>query len=32
MKNGLLELKTDTWAVIGEGAGAGFATILAKFM
>ena len=30
MKNGLLELKTDTWAVIG--AGAVFATILATIM
>ena len=30
MKNGLLELKTDTWAVIG--AGAVFAAILATIM
>ena len=30
MKNGLLELKTDTWAVIG--AGAVFATIMVTIM
>ena len=30
MKNGLLELKTDTWTIIG--AGAVFATILATIM